>query len=361
MTILATAVEHEFDIEVGPSMNPIAQDILYELHGNCPIGKLECREHDDDPAFAHFRDEIGRVHGAYLYVQKRHGNWVLCHHPNNRDEFKLPAHEVPVGMSDQHKWQQDYWCRAADTAGYDADTEVPIDGTRLDVLMKGDVLVGTEVQHSGITARKAINRTKKANAAGITCLWSADHKNPPFAFRVPHIETNQLPDGNRPPGTWTVTTGPRRLIPKACTPANNFSRCPMTRRSVHCGKYHPTFAPMPQVVVDYLAERLPAGDIVPVNTNTKQGTVLLTKDHRELWMHEFAHQYPPPKQRQYCVNPCGYDPSQQIADAHPLTCRRCNQQLLLHRPGREVCARCCGVDTYERLLRGGTTEGGAKD
>jgi hypothetical protein len=40
-------------------------------------------------------------------------------------------------MSDQHRWQQDYLCRAAEDAGFSADQEVAINETRLDVCVTG--------------------------------------------------------------------------------------------------------------------------------------------------------------------------------------------------------------------------------
>lgn len=295
MAIRATHVPSGTDISIGgPFVEPRSQAIIDEVYQNCAPGVLECREHDSDPRLAQMRDPAdGRVHDAWVYLQRRYNKtrWVICHHPSGigRD---FQSHVIPVGKSDQHQWQQDYISRAAEDAGFAAEQEVILPtGTILDIKIDGiDGPVGFEVQHSFLSVPKVVARTRKAHREGIPLVWSADHKNPDWAFRVPHIEANGSPNGATPRRAWTVTTGPRRIISVACTPRNAdlLDRCQKPRSRNWCGGRHPVFRPIEGLVVDDIAQRVPAGELVPLDTGLKQGVILVTATDRLLWENEFA-------------------------------------------------------------------------
>ena len=139
-------------------------------------------------------------------------------------------HRVSSGKSAEHQWQQDYWQRAGDTAGYKTEQEKSFLGVTVDVAIIGPAAtIGVEVQRSTLAVESAIYRTQKARRCGVTSLWSADHRDPAWAYRVPHVETNLFPGRNAPRGSWTVVSGPRNVLAAKCTPVN-FDKCPDTGR-----------------------------------------------------------------------------------------------------------------------------------
>lgn len=314
MAFRATYIPTGTDITIAQYTDPVSQTIIDEVYGHCEIhdgvGLLECREHDNDPRLADKRDDTGRVRGAWVYLQKRRSEWVICHSPNGIGrEFR--SHEIHL-MTDQHRWQQDYYDRAAQAAGWRTAQEVVLDtGTRLDLVIEGPGgRYGIEVQHSALSVPKVRARHRKAQRSGISTVWSADRRASGWAFKVPHVETNELPHGHLPRGLWTVTTGPRRLDVVSCSPRNadRLPCCPRPRARNWCGGWHPVFRPKTGIVVDDIAERVPAGDLVPLDTRTKQGIILVTATDRDRWMNEFAPTYsPPPKTGKTSkARPCGY-------------------------------------------------------
>ncbi len=310
MALRATHVASGTDITIGPLIDPKSQAVLDEIYQHCGVGVLECREHDDHPDLAHLRDPTdGRVHGAWVYVRKSRNKtlWQIVHQGGIGREFR--THEIPIGKSNQHQWQQDYYERAAQYAGYATAQEVPLStDTRLDLTITGPAGVfGVEIQHSYLSVPRVRARTQKAKKAGITSIWSTDQDNPDWAFKVPHVETNALPDGVRPRGSWTVTTGPRRVIRARCS-SDNFQRCPTPGRRNFCGGWHALFRPIDRLVVDDIAEQVPAGALVPLDTRTKQGIILVSPADQQLWYTEFADQIPRPRPELNPANRCNYQP-----------------------------------------------------
>lgn len=222
---------------------------------------LQCREHDGPD---------GPLPGAWVYLRRdRFGRWILAHF-----DMRIADH-APPRMTEQHRWQQDYWQRAGDAAGYETDQEKRLDGVRVDVAIIGPrATIGVEVQRSALTRQSAIARTRKAHNNGVTSLWSADRPDgpPKWAYRVPTVLTNPLPDGYAPRGTWTVVNGPRRLVPTRCTRPwftddtyEGFGGvCPKTMGRRPCGGWHPRFAPVGGLTVDDIAEQAPARALVPL-------------------------------------------------------------------------------------------------
>lgn len=316
MAFRATYIPEGTDITIAQHTDAVSQTILDEVYGHCEIrdgvGLLECREHDNDPRLADKRDDTGRVRGAWVYLQKRRSEWVICHSHNGIGrEFR--NHEIHL-MTDQHRWQQDYYDRAAQAAGWHTAQEVVLDtGTRLDLVIEGPGgRYGIEVQHSALSVPKVRARNRKALRSGITTVWSADQREPAWAFKVPHVETNELPHGHLPRGSWTVTTGPRQLVRVFCSSRYDhlLPRCPRphARARTWCGKYHAVFRPKLGLVADDIAEQVPAGILVPLDTRTKQGIILVSADDRKVWQNEFASAYsPPPKTGKTSkARPCGY-------------------------------------------------------
>ena len=338
MAVRATHVPTSIDITVSPYADETSQAVMAEVHGHCLItdgvGVLECREHDNDPRLAHHRSEDGRVHGAWMYLRKLHDKWVICHSPHGV-AAGLGNHEVPVGKSSQHQWQQDYYARAASDAGWDAQQEVTLPGTRADLILTGPAgRFAVEVQHSGISVPGVRTRSRKMMKVGIPSIWSADHKNPAWAFKVPHVETNEPPYGSAPRGSWTVSTGPRRIRPTRCTPGGDMARCWKPRARAFCNGWHATFEPIAGLRVDDIAARVPAGELIPLDTHTKQGVILTTRADRAMWAADFAEQVAAriADDSKSASSPCGYTvQSEYLTPAHLI-------EPPLHRP--RPCPAC---------------------
>lgn len=385
MTIRVTVVATGTDIEVGPMLDPVSLAVLEEYRQRCAAGVLECREHDNDPRLTDFRDSDGRVHGVWVYIQKRLRKdgfnwwWVICHHPGGTVPRHFVSHTVPAGKSPQHQWQQDYYERAAQDAGWESKQEdgSTVPGTCLDVRITGPAGVfGIEVQHSFLSVGKVRARHRKALSAGVTAVWSADRRNPDWAFKVPHVETNELPDGARPRGSWTVPTGPRRLDMAKCAPAN-FDRCPTPRSRNFCGRWHPKWSPMRGIVADDIAQQVPSGDLVVLDTHSKQGVILTRPKDATRWNEHYGLVVPQAQSEASPDNYCGYIPKLSTlqlgeeettrddavvrADMRPCVscqkptpaydqlchecrfpnkCHDCGQRLLINRPGCVQCERC---------------------
>jgi hypothetical protein len=270
MALRATCVDNGQEIDLDRANEPLMAGLLDELHRRTTRGDrprpgravLECREHDGPD---------GPYRGAWVYLRRdRHGRWLLAHF--DRDNY---ADHVAAGMTDQHRWQQDYWQRAGDAAGYATAREKHLPGVRLDVAIYGPkATIGVEVQHSALSRRAVLTRTTKARAQGVTSLWSGDKPAAPpdWAYRVPTVLTNELPERYAPRGTWTVVNGLRTLVPTHCArPRFHDSSyegfggvCPATNRRYPCGGWHARFVPTPGVTVDDVAEQAPAGALIPL-------------------------------------------------------------------------------------------------
>lgn len=320
MAVHATHVRTGTQIVISRAADLVSEAILQDVYGRCGPGVLECREHDNDPRLAHLRDpDDGLVHRAWVYVQKRRDRWVICHLPSNRDELKLPAHHVPR-MTDQHRWQADYWARAGSFAGYTAAQEVTIpSGNVVDVAITGPIgTVGVEVQHSDESSPAIVKRDKKARGVKVPLIWSADRRHVPWAYRVAHVETQELPHSHVPRNSWTVVAGPRRIRPERCTP-EHFTKCWLPRRRKHCGSWHPVFDPYTGLTVDRVAELVPAGELLRLNTGISRGVILISPQDMQLWESEFAPQMrglAPERDNKSSANWCSYGrAAEQVATA----------------------------------------------
>lgn len=337
MAVRATVVDDGTDIMLGRSMDPASQALFDRLYQDCAAGVLECREHDDDPACRDYRGADGRVHGAWLYLQKRDNGRLLlaCHHPAGLGG-RLPPHTIHLGMSDQHRWQQDYLCRAAEDAGFTADQEVAINGTRLDVCVTGPRgAVGIEVQHSHLAVGKVRSRDRKAAKARVPLAWSADH-HADWMTKVPSWSVNVLPDGHRPRGSWRAVSGERTLHPTRCAARNDdllIGALPH-RRGRFCDQWHAIWRPAGGRVVDDMVERFTTGDIVRLD-------VTGVMDGRRQTV---VHLVPAPDAERYATEFCGRLQTIESLDNKASHCRYSNTALALANAALAepvlVCPRC---------------------
>ena len=227
---------------------------------------IEAHYHDchrDSAAFVCMAHSGGTNPGMYL--KKIQGEWWAVH-------FEVgPCHSrrIPASMSDEHKRQAEYWVRAALDAGWHAETEHSLPtGTRPDVLIHGPVVTGIEVQRSAMTRVGAVQRTRRAAQAGVRDVWFTDKDAyPRWAFRVPTVGQEPQSWQYLPPRRAVLANGLRVFRAVRCEPGNLLF-CPDRRD--WCGRYHPKAEPR-VVVLDEVASRFPAGDIVALRIGAMPG------------------------------------------------------------------------------------------
>jgi len=186
-------------------------------------------------------------------------------------------------MSDEHKRQAEYWARAAQDAGYEVETEWRLrTGTSPDVFIRGPNLTGVEVQRSLIKPATAVDRTRKAEAAGVRDIWFTDNNIRPKWFdRVPSVGQNIIPGYDpwrhgTPPRRSVTATNLRRIVPVRCTVSGGY-QCADGRN--FCGRYHPRSKPWTGFTVDDVAAQFPAGEMVAIRllapTRNKPGDIAI--------------------------------------------------------------------------------------
>ena len=219
--------------------------------------------HRDTPAFECVRHLGGTNPGMYL--KKIQDAWWAVHFQAGRCQNR----RIPAPMSDEHKRQTEYWVRAAEDAGYRAETESPLPtGTRPDVLIHGPVVTGVEVQRSGLTRVSAVQRTRKAALAGVLDVWFTDKgAYPRWAFRVPTLGQQPQSWQYLPPRRAVLANGLRAFSAVKCMPGN-LPACP--NGGDWCGQYHLKVEPR-VLVLDEVASRVPAGDIVALRIGAMSG------------------------------------------------------------------------------------------
>ncbi|QFZ21813.1 hypothetical protein [Saccharothrix syringae] len=263
-----------------------------------------------------------------MYVEERFGRYYAVH-------FEGGQHVVAL-ESDEHKLQKEYWHRAAEDAGFRSDTGLGTGtGTVLDVAIHGPTRTGVELRRADVTARAAALSTTGAHRAGWLPLWFSDSdRTPKWFHRIPSVGCNRISWDDLPPRRSATATGLRLVHAAKCT-AENFPRC-FDRRRRPCGDYHPLLRPWRGVTVDDVAEMVPAGEAVPLQTPERWVYVVprLGLAHYQQ-LTEGLGAYQPEK-----VAPVERrDPPRARAGAWP-TCRRCGRQMFLVREGRELCENC---------------------
>lgn len=289
---------HPVDVTLTYPLTGAQDTLLRELYeaGNRQ-GVIECRMHDDDPKLRHYRRPDGRVRGAWLLLAQwpdQPGRLLLKHWPGG---LIGGTHAVPSRMTPEHRRRQEYIAARGASFGYAVELEKKLaTGLRPDVVVVGTAAtMAAEVQMVPITASSLIRRSNGARAAGLESVWFPGVDARSYAFKVPHIETNERL--GMAPRQWTVTTGPRTLVHERCGPSSR-QVCPTRRsgRRTWCGAWHPMWEPMSGLVVDDVVEQVPSGDLVRVDTRSRQGVILTRPADRDDFLAEIEVPAPRPPQ-----------------------------------------------------------------
>ncbi len=258
----------------------------------------------DDDDLAQIRDLRGKCHFGDravlvceskrnpLYLQERHGTLRAVH---EHGECCPPRIISSAGMSDEHKWQTDYLVRGFADNGVQVASEVLGKPARLstgvipDAIAYGNVTIGAEVQRSALAARSAVERTRKALAAGVHDIWFSDRPQlPKWALRVPTVGMNLNYAGGwngAPRRSATITTGVRLIEAVKCQAGNGyFDNCPVTKKNF-CGKPHAVARPRLGLAVDYITEMAPAGELTPLRFLGRADSIYLV-DRASLDLYE---------------------------------------------------------------------------
>lgn len=300
-------------------------DLIRTLYRECKRGILVCEKH-----------------GGALYLQKRHGLLWGVHFDGGQ------SHRLSSGTSDEHKRQAEYFARAAKAeAGYDSATEVQLTGVRPDLVIYGPTAVAVEVQRSGLTPDRAVERTRRAMANGMsTSVWSTDRQNgnPKWFNRVPSVGFNNLPWDVLPPRRAATATGLREITDARCDYSNFPVRCPSQARG-RCGKRHPKHEPWGGLTMDDVAARVPAGLIVPLRFPRLKGgsdVLLVSPDSLRLYEELTG------RASELLFNPLAEPSKKWVGEDERVECLVimddrciwCGNELLLKRPGRDTCEPC---------------------
>lgn len=194
-----------------------------------------------------------------LYLQERNGVVVAAHWP------KSGLHDTySYGVSDEHKRQADYICRAAEAAGYRTQKEYSLPTKiRLDAaIFNGAAITGVEVQRSAISIPAILGRTTKAHNAGVVQVWYDETEgNAKWMHRVPSVGMNRWPWNETPPPRAVAATGLRMVRAVRCHEIRN-GTCP--NRRYGCRQFHPVHEPLTGLFVDDVAEQIPGGLLIPM-------------------------------------------------------------------------------------------------
>jgi hypothetical protein len=210
------------------------------------------------PAFVCLRHAAGTNPG--LYLKKINGHWWAVHYESS----SCDSIRVPAPMSDAHRRQVEYWARAAEDAGWRVELGARLAaGTRPDALIRGPVPTSIEIQRDAMTAPAAVARSRKAQLGEVLDVWfSSRTPAPKWTFRVPSVLELGLPWDVVPPRRTAAAAGLRVIEPVRCS-QENFRRCPETQGR-QCQQHHPRERPWRNVLIDDVAARVPAGEIVPM-------------------------------------------------------------------------------------------------
>jgi hypothetical protein len=289
------------------------------------------------PAFTCLKHQDGTNPGLFL-KKTRSGVWFAVHYVGT----DCASYRLPSPMSDEHKRQAEYWVRAAETAGYSTETEWRLhSGTRPDVLIRGPVMTGVEVQRSYIRRSAAVARTRKAELAGVKDVWFTDNSNRAGWYgRVPSVGQNLLPGQPNPwrdsvPRARAITaTGLRKIVSLKCT-VNSGYQCPVGRNC--CGRYHPRDIPWASLAIDDVAEQFPAGQMLAIRlsgTMRKPGNIAIVSSADKVLYEELTGIPATP-----IFQPLAEDPRFRIGT--PADCRNVQPQaFVLSQPIRPPTAPC---------------------
>lgn len=209
------------------------------------------------------------------------GTYFASHYPGDGG---FGDHEIrPRGESEAHKYQKEYYARAAERSGYRVAMEVATGkNTILDVAIYGRQNIGLEMQISRITGPKVLDRFCKSLSAGFPSVWYAGARNPKWLHRVPSMTGNDLPWDFLPKPGSVYVNSLRKMVMKRCnTMEQGLNRCPLTNRPPCCGGEHPDLVPLiidedtrMGKTADEVVEMLPENGLVSVHNVLKSGNLV---------------------------------------------------------------------------------------
>ena len=204
---------------------------------------------------------IGNGQPVYVW-RTADGRYFARHYPGENPDNH--SHHIAT-MSDEHRRQTDYARRAADDYGMRTAVEFSTGNhTRLDLAVTGNRQVGFEIQRSELSRRNAEMRAFRSFEAGWPTAWVSDSaRTPKWHDRVPSARLTAGLD-------WTSL------------PARNTARAIISKFTRERDRTRPSgwrYKRWPrEVMLDELAYRMPAGDIVPVAMGKNGVVVLATAD-----------------------------------------------------------------------------------
>ncbi|WP_156685601.1 hypothetical protein [Mycobacterium sp. Marseille-P9652] len=245
--------------------NPRGIDIdLAELPAGLYNEIVSLHGHIDPPPAPAVLTCLGN--GEPMYVYRHHtGRFYARHYPGGNSDGH--CHRITT-MSDEHRRQAEYTCRAAAEAGLPAVLEKSTgNGTRLDVAVSGLHDVGFEVQRSQLSRARAKVRAMKSFEAGWPTAWVSDtERDPDWADHVPTARLTVRGWDVMPPANSA-----RVIIGKLIRERDG------SRPSGWWYRREPT-----AVLLDELAVLMPAGEIVAVATGAKGQVSLAYKEAIEV-------------------------------------------------------------------------------
>ncbi|ETT28762.1 hypothetical protein RR21198_5877 [Rhodococcus rhodochrous ATCC 21198] len=247
------------------ALTPAEMARIGELHGNIDRGDhtLECME----------------AGGGEMFIRRRGDRYFAVHFSGSGCSA---THDV-APETDEHKRQKEYWCRAADRVGYEAVPEYKTNGgTRVDVLVKGTVLVGAEVQHSRLKLTAARSRTTKTANAGIVPLWTSDsQREPTWLHKIPSIRVNDTDWSAGMPPAGTATATALREIEMTRCDWSGFQKCPVTGGRP-CGDWHPKLVPLLGITLDDAIAGAASGNLLPIVDRSGHVYIVPQRDRDKL-------------------------------------------------------------------------------
>ncbi|PZT93645.1 MAG: hypothetical protein DI630_26765 [Gordonia sp. (in: high G+C Gram-positive bacteria)] len=200
-----------------------------------------------------------------MYIRKVGEKLFAVHYPGTGHDGSHP-----IGESDEHKRQKEYFARAAVGAGFAVELEKSTgNGTRPDVTVigTGSTRIGGEVQHSHLSEGAAKSRTTKTIKAGYTPMWVNDKglEKQPWLYLVPSVTINRLNwDVELPVPGSAFAIGVVKVSALMCT-SSNFDYCPEGKR-LPCGNFHVSLRdPWRGLTLDDLIGMSAASQVVPIS------------------------------------------------------------------------------------------------
>lgn len=236
---------------------------------------LACLDSEDFQLITSLHGQIQRSEGVLICLAPGGGNGEL-YIRKGRDGSKFFAAHFPGGAhgddhpieaeSIGHKRQKDYWARAAQDAGFNATTEFPVPGGKLDVaITDGSVPTDIEIQKSNIDGRTAKSRTTRYAKAGYQPVWfnEVGARRMRWLREVPALGCLERSWETGMPAPRSVgATGLTEIAATKCV-VGAFDRCP-DGKPRPCGRRHASIHPWLNMTVDDTAGMIPAGEIVPL-------------------------------------------------------------------------------------------------